>query len=119
MGAILRNASKIAGRQLGVISAAQLIELGLSRSGIDKWVQKGLLYREFRGVYRFGHAAPSIDAHYRAAVLPCGPGSALSGMAAAYPSRLIKRPPLSTTSPPSCRSTTSPGPATRPASSTV
>jgi hypothetical protein len=93
MGAILRNASKIAGRQHGVITAAQLIALGLSRSGIDKWVRKGLLHREFRGVYRLGHAAPSIHARYMAAVLACGPGAALSGLTAAFHLGLVRRPP--------------------------
>jgi hypothetical protein len=93
MGSILRNASQIAGRQHGVITATQLIALGLHRSAIGKWLKKGLLHREFDGVYRLGHRAPSVHAHYMAAVLACGPGAALSGLAAAYLYGLTRRSP--------------------------
>src|SRR4051794_9876975 len=93
MRAIVRNASEIAARQYGCITATQLIDLGVSRPAINRWEKKGLLHREFRGVYRLGHRAPSIEARYMAAVLACGPGSALSGLAAAHHYRLIKRAP--------------------------
>ncbi|HEY8367759.1 MAG TPA: hypothetical protein VIM86_00410, partial [Thermodesulfobacteriota bacterium] len=48
---------------------------------------------EYRGVYRVGHAAPSVEARYTAAVKACGPRAVLSGMAAAYLLGLVKRPP--------------------------
>ena len=38
----------------------------------------------FRGVYRVGHTAPSLEAHYLAAVKACGDGALLSGPAAAH-----------------------------------
>jgi very-short-patch-repair endonuclease len=90
MRAILRNASKIAGGQHGVLTAAQLLGLELTRSTIDRWVQKGLLHPEFRGVYRLGHRAPSAEARYTAAVLACGEGAKLSGLAAAWHYRIVK-----------------------------
>src|SRR5688572_12065506 len=47
----------------------------------------------FRGVYRVGHAAPSLLATYMAAVLACGPGALLRGPSAAYLEGLLKRAP--------------------------
>lgn len=35
----------------------------------------GSRIRAFPGVYRVGHAAPSVEANYTAAVLACGDGS--------------------------------------------
>src|SRR3954447_16845468 len=84
MGPILRNAARIAGQQHGVITTAQLIDAGLARSSVKKWHQKGLLHREFRGLWRFGHRAPSYEARYMAAVLACGDGAGLSGAAALF-----------------------------------
>lgn len=79
-----QKAARIAGGQHGVVAVRQLLDTGVSRETIARWVAKGLLHREFRGVYRFGHRAPSTEARYLAAVLACGPGSALSGHAATY-----------------------------------
>lgn len=78
------RAARIASRQHGVVTAQQLLEAGVSRETIARWSAKGLLHREFRGVYRFGHRAPSTVARYLAAVLACGPGAVLSGLAAAH-----------------------------------
>lgn len=78
------RAARIASRQHGVVTARQLLDADLSRETIARWVAKGLLHREFRGVYRLGHRAASTDARYLAAVLACGPGAALSGLAAAH-----------------------------------
>jgi very-short-patch-repair endonuclease len=46
-----------------------------------------------RGVYRVGHRAPSLEARYLAAVLACGDGAVLSGLAATHLFGLVKRPP--------------------------
>lgn len=48
------------------------------------WTTQLLLHRGFRGVYRLGHRAPSVEARFLAAVLACGPGAVLSGLAAAW-----------------------------------
>jgi hypothetical protein len=47
---------------------------------------------EFRGVYRAGHRAQSVEARYMAAVKACGKGAVLSGLAAAYLVGLVKGP---------------------------
>jgi hypothetical protein len=89
----VRLAAARAAEQHGNVTAKQLLGLGWSRSAIDRWHAKGLLHREFRGVYRFGHRSPSWEARALAAVLACGDGALLSGRAAAYLFSLILRPP--------------------------
>ncbi len=85
-----RRVAVIAGRQHGAINVHQLLEAGLSRETVARWASKGLLHREFRGVYRVGHRAPSTDARYMAAVLACGPQAALAGEAAAFAFGLLR-----------------------------
>jgi very-short-patch-repair endonuclease len=53
-------------------------------------VQKGSLIPKHPGVYRVGHAAPSTEADYMAAVLACGDSALLSGRAAGHLLRLLK-----------------------------
>jgi hypothetical protein len=93
--------ARIAGRQHGVVTRAQLLEAGMSRTAVERRVEKGALHHEFRGVNRVGHRAPSIEARYMAAVLACGEKAVLSGRAAAFVFGLIKgpapRPEVSTT----------------------
>jgi very-short-patch-repair endonuclease len=76
--------ARIARTQHGVVTARQLLGAGMSRAGITRRTQQGLLHREYRGVYRVGHRAPSVEARYLAAVLACGEGAALSHHAAAH-----------------------------------
>ena len=76
--------ARIAGAQHGVITLRQLLDAGLSRAGVQRWIQKAFLHPEFRGVYRVGHRAPSTTAHYLAAVFRGGEGAVLSGLAAAF-----------------------------------
>jgi hypothetical protein len=75
------------------VTRGQLRGLGLDASAVDRRVRKGLLIVQFRGVYRVGHAAPSILAAYMAAVLASGPGALLRGRAAGHLERLLKRAP--------------------------
>jgi hypothetical protein len=70
--------SELAGRQHGVVTAAQLEALGLGRNGISRRVKRGALHRIHRGVYSVGHAALSRLGEFLAAVLAAGPGAALS-----------------------------------------
>jgi hypothetical protein len=65
----MRETSRTAARQKGVITRQQLLDAGMRSSAIGRWVDKGLLIPEYPGVYRFGHAAPSTEATYLAAVL--------------------------------------------------
>ena len=85
--------AQIARGQHGNVTRAQLTGVGLRASAIDRLIRKGLLIPQFRGVYRVGHAAPSILATYMAAVLACGEGALLRGRAAAHLHRLLKRAP--------------------------
>ncbi|CAN5597109.1 hypothetical protein BH20ACT18_BH20ACT18_14600 [soil metagenome] len=68
----------------------QLLGAGLSASDIERRLRKGVLLAEYRGVYRVGHRAPSVEARYMAAVCACGDGALLSGRAAARLLGLLK-----------------------------
>jgi len=82
--------ARLAGARHGVVSRRELLEAGLSPGVIKRRVRSGWLIAEYPGVYRVGHAAPSVEARYAAAVLACGPGALLSGPAAAWLLGLIK-----------------------------
>ena len=89
-----RRLAKLASRAHGVVTRAQLLRAGISRSEIEERLKSGALLREYRGVYRVGHQAPSTEARYMAAVLACGQGALLAGRAAAYLLGILKgRPP--------------------------
>src|SRR4051794_36603112 len=75
--------SRIAARQHGVITLGQLVEAGLSPSGISRRVAAGRLHRVYRGVYAVGHAGLSDEGRWMAAVLACGEGAVLSHRSAA------------------------------------
>ncbi len=93
-GSADRNVAKVAAAQHGIVTSVQLLAAGLSRQGVQRRAEKGALHRVYRGVYRVGHQAPSVEASYMAAVLACGDGAALSGRAAAFLYGLVKdRPP--------------------------
>jgi very-short-patch-repair endonuclease len=66
-----------------VISAAQLLDAGLSRDEIATRVRMGRLHRLHRGVYAVGHMALTPRSHEMAAVLACGSDALLSHRSAA------------------------------------
>jgi hypothetical protein len=74
----------------GIVDRWELRDAGVTAGEIKWRVRKGALIREFPGVYRVGHRAPSVESHYLAAVRACGRGAVLSGRAAAYLWGLIK-----------------------------
>ena len=92
---------RIASRQHGVVTRAQLLDAGVSDKEIKRRLERKSLLRVHPGVYRVGHKAPSIEARYLAAVLACGDGAVLSGEAAGYLWGLIKgsAPPPEVTAP--------------------
>ena len=55
----------------------ELAAAGVSPEEIKQRVKRGTLLRVHRGVYRVGHAAPSREARYLAAVRACGEGAVL------------------------------------------
>jgi very-short-patch-repair endonuclease len=82
----------IAARQLGLITAGQLIAAGVGRGSIRWRLANGLLHRVFRGVYLVGHAVPAPGALEFAAVLACGGGTVVSHRSAAGVWRLAPAP---------------------------
>jgi putative AbiEi antitoxin of type IV toxin-antitoxin system/uncharacterized protein DUF559 len=82
--------ARVAGRQHGAITAAQLAAAGLGRSAIAQRARRGSLHRLHRGVYAVGHLGPSRERDWAAAVLACGDGAVLSHRAAAALWRLLE-----------------------------
>ena len=77
-----RRVVALAGQRHGVVTAAQLAEMGLGRHAVAHRVAKGWLRRRHRGVYLVGPLeTPFSDA--MAAVLAYGDGALLSHAAAA------------------------------------
>src|SRR5215831_684486 len=68
----------------GLVSRKQLLAAGVTRSQIQRRLEKGVLLPAYEGVYWIGHREWSPEARYRAAVLACGDWAVLSGRAAAY-----------------------------------
>ena len=69
--------AKVAARQHGVVSIADLRACGLDRDAIAARVVNGRLHPLHRGVYAVGHANVTQDGCYLAAVKACGEGAAL------------------------------------------
>ena len=80
----------MASRTHGVVTRRELLDAGVTPDEVRERLEKGALLREYRGVYRVGHRAPSLEARYLAAVRACGPHAALSGKAAAFLYELIR-----------------------------
>ncbi len=90
MGGNFATAARIATAQHGRVAWRQLVAAGIHRHTIQRWLADGRLRAVHHGIYAVGHAAPSVDADYMAAVLACGEGALLSHRAAAYRLRLIR-----------------------------
>lgn len=73
-----------------MVTRRQLLAAGLTRRQIGERIRVGLLIPIHRGVYRVGHAAPSIDASYLASVYACGAKALLGGVAAGWRYGLTK-----------------------------
>jgi len=81
---------RIAGSAHGVVTREELLRAGVTVAEIKRRLRAGALLREFPGVYRVGHRAPSVEARYMAAVKACGDGAVLCGKAAAYLLGILK-----------------------------
>jgi hypothetical protein len=98
MGPKLKTAeqklARIADRQHGLVTRVQALRAGVSHRQLGTRLRSGALIIEYRGVYRVGHRAPSVEARYLAAVLACGENALLCGLAAGHLLGLLKgRPP--------------------------
>ena len=80
----------IASRQFGRVRRDQL---GVSRTTVTRWIDRGYLHPELPGVYAVGHAAVTTESRLAAAVLYAGAGAALSHATAAWWWSLLNRPP--------------------------
>lgn len=78
-----RAIAELAGSQHGIVTLAQLAELGLAPSSVRSRVAAGQLHRMHRGVYAVGHRIVNRYGHWLAAVLACGVGAVLSHRSAA------------------------------------
>jgi hypothetical protein len=74
----------------GVVSREELLAAGIAPHVVRDRIRNGLLIREYPGVYRVGHRAPSPLATYSAAVKAGGEGAVLAGFAAAWLLGLIR-----------------------------
>jgi predicted transcriptional regulator of viral defense system len=73
-----QTVAEIASRQYGVISVAQLVDLGLTRQAVAARARDGRLHRLHRGVYAVGHRHLTTEGRWLAAVLASGPSAVLS-----------------------------------------
>jgi very-short-patch-repair endonuclease len=75
--------ARLAARQRGVVTRAQLRAAGLSDPAIRHRHETGRLHRFTAGTYLVGHTAAAALAHETAALLGCGPDALLSHQSAA------------------------------------
>lgn len=68
----------------GVVTRTELLAAGVTAGELRQRLTRGVLLREYPGVYRVGHRAPSLEARYLAAVRSCGGGALLRGRAAGH-----------------------------------
>jgi hypothetical protein len=87
-----RELGRIGGAAHGLVTRVELLRAGVTVAEIKRRLRSGALLREYPGVYRVGHRAPSLEARYMAAVLACGEGAVLSGRAAGYLFGALKGP---------------------------
>jgi hypothetical protein len=73
----------LAAPQLGNVTRAQLLGLGVPGSTVDGWIAAGKLVPIHTGVYAVGYRRLDPQARAMAAVLACGPGALLSHESAA------------------------------------
>lgn len=86
-----RVLARIASRQHGVVSRAQVLALGVTPSFVARLVNSGLLHPVHLGVYAVGHSALTERGRWMAAVIATGEGAVLSHLSAALLWGIIDR----------------------------
>ena len=76
--------ARIASRQWGRVTWAQIRGLGIDRAVVSRWIKDGYLHRVLPRVYAVGHPATTVEADLAAALLYGGPGAMLSHSTAAW-----------------------------------
>lgn len=89
-----KRVAALATSQQGVVSRAQLRQLGLSEYAIERDVREGRLRRVFRGVYAVGRTGVGDRGWMRAATLACGKGTVVSHRSAAALLGFVDRAPV-------------------------
>jgi len=74
---------RLAARQHGLVTAAQLASLGYTKDGILRRLRAGLLFRVYRGVYAVAGTRDSFEFRVMGPVLAAGEGAVASGRCAA------------------------------------
>ena len=82
--------AKLAAREHGVLSVDELRGCGLSLKAISVRAGNGRLHPLHRAVYAVGHANPTVDGCYLAAVKACGVGAALCLWSGAMLANIIR-----------------------------
>lgn len=84
--------NRLATSAFGLVKRRKLLREKVTPEEIRTRLASGALLFEYRGVYRVGHRARSVESTYLAAVWACGERAFLCGRAAAYLLGLIKGP---------------------------
>jgi very-short-patch-repair endonuclease len=74
---------RLAGRQHGLVTTSQLLELGLTKDGVLRRVRAGMLFRVHRGVYAVAGTKDTFEFRVMAAALAGGEGALASHRCAA------------------------------------
>lgn len=80
----------LAAAQHGLVTTAQMSYLGLSRDATFHRVRRGRLHPVHRGVFAVEGPPWRLPAPFAAAILACGPGSAISHVSAAFLWELLR-----------------------------
>jgi very-short-patch-repair endonuclease len=84
IGEIRGNAvARLATKQHGVVGRRQLLELGVGRPTLERWLRAGRLHRLHRETFAVGHGRVNQRGRWLAAVLACDEGALLSHRSAA------------------------------------
>jgi hypothetical protein len=78
-----RMIARLAARQQGLVTRAQLLRMGLSPAAIARRLAAGRLHQVHRGVYAVGHPLLTRRGRELAAVMAAGPDAVLSHQSAA------------------------------------
>ncbi len=98
--------ARVAGRQWGRVTWAQIKALGVPRTTVTAWLRQSHLHRRLPGVYALGHSSGETEAELAEALLYAGPGAMLSHATAAWWLGLLDEQPrtIQVSTPRLCRS---------------